>query len=162
MDIKDVISYDPFTGILTRKINRAKHLAGEVVGSVNGNGYLTTKFKSKSIKCHQIAWFLTYDYWPKEIDHIDGNRLNNKLENLREVTRQENVRNTQVYKNSPFNIHGISKRGNKYRAYITVNNKLIQLGSHLKLETAIIIRKAAEAWWGFHPNHSRLSQGEGS
>ncbi len=73
---------------------------------------------------HQFAYYIKYNKIVEQIDHIDGNRLNNRIDNLREVTNQQNSFNRHNTKGYYFN-----KRDNNFRAQIKLNNKNIYLGS---------------------------------
>jgi hypothetical protein len=99
------------------------------------NGYIKiTMTNNKKVVClqgHHFVWYLEYGEVPDYIDHIDGSRSNNKIENLRSVTMQENSFNRK-------NVTGVSyHKGNKmYRAHITYNNKYIHLGYFNNLDDA--------------------------
>lgn len=90
--LKANYKYDPKTGEVFGK-------KGEVIGSKNHEGYLVTSIKDihgkkRSVKLHRVGWFLYYGKWPEQfLDHIDGNKSNNKISNLRDVSNQENIMN---------------------------------------------------------------------
>ena len=83
-DISEYFSYNPDTGVITRIKSKKKNHLG-VVGSVTSDGYLTIGLNYNGYQAHRIAWYLYYKEDPgdKVVDHKDGNRLNNKIENLR-------------------------------------------------------------------------------
>lgn len=117
--MKDDLSYDPETGIFLRK--------GKVLKAVS-NGYLTLRFEGKVRKAHRVAWFLIYGKWPKnQIDHIDRNKLNNAINNLREVNTSENCHNQSDRGNS-LGFMGVNKHKNKFRAKISIRGKSVHLG----------------------------------
>ena len=94
--------------------------------------------------------------WPNgDIDHIDGDRLNNKWSNLREVTRLDNRRNAGLRVDNTSGYNGISynNRERKWETYIEVEGQRKRLGKYLELHEAIQARKRAEKKYGFHPNH---------
>lgn len=105
------ITYEPKTG---RFFN--KH--GKEIGWKNSKGYvfITTK-EQKAVRAHRLAWYKVYGYFPeKEIDHINGIKTDNRIENLREVTRIENMHNLEYHRRGNFPC--IRKRWNKYALYI--------------------------------------------
>lgn len=93
-----LFKYDPVTGILIRKLTvSSRAVAGYKISTVNTAGYVVVRFESKLQYVHRIVWLMTYGSWPsREIDHIDGVPSNNKLENLRHVTRSQNLLNKSV------------------------------------------------------------------
>ncbi len=129
-------SYNPTTGdISTPK--------GRIVNGRCGGGYIncatTVNGNSINVRGHQLAWYFVYNKVPKEVDHIDGNRANNKLNNLRIVTRQQNNFNR-------INTKGVSrlKKNGKWYAQIVLNGKKIHLGYFYLEEDAINAYKEAK------------------
>lgn len=111
---------------------------------------------------HRVIWALHTDAWPTDdIDHINGNRADNRIENLRDVTHTENMRNQKVYRSSVSGHHGVAplrRRPGTWQAYITINKKRQHIGYFRNLQDAIAARKAAEADCGlFHENHGRAA-----
>jgi hypothetical protein len=93
--IRDVLDYDPETGDLTWKINRGRAKAGALVRSpIPSTGYYRLTYKRKSYLAHRVAWFLHYGAQPEIVDHINHDRTDNRINNLRSVTFQENICNT--------------------------------------------------------------------
>lgn len=122
----------------------------------DGSGYRRGCIFKKQERAHRILWFMRYGKVPDFIDHIDGNRSNNSIDNLREVTKLENCRNASLRKDSPIGQTGISKTSNgRWIAAITVDRKNIRLGTFDELANAIVARKQAEADFGFHKNHGK-------
>jgi hypothetical protein len=97
-ELEKIIAYDPNTGKAWWRVTiapRAK--AGEEIGHVTCEGYRRVKIKGRMYLVHRLIWKLTYGVWPSyEIDHIDGDRLNNKLSNLRDVPKAMNQRNSRL------------------------------------------------------------------
>ena len=121
-------------------------------------GYSIIEVNRKSYKAHRIAWLLTYGSWPEDqIDHINGNGLDNRLENLRAVSNGENLRNKKIYKNNTSGTLGVSfdKRCQNYQAKIMINKKYKHLGYFKNKEEAIAARAAANIKYNFHENHGR-------
>jgi hypothetical protein len=78
------------------------------LGSKDKDGYIIVKVKGHQFKAHRIVWFLCKGYWPtKEIDHINRNRADNRIENLRECTRRENILNTTIKENKNTGVKGV-------------------------------------------------------
>lgn len=129
------------------------------IGS-NGYTYINIKLKNGSKKmmlAHRLIYLFLYKIFPKEIDHIDGNRSNNKIHNLREVTRTENCKNSKRRKDNKSGCTGVcwSKSMNKWSAEISVNKRHLKLGYRSDKFEAICLRKSAERLYRFHINHGR-------
>lgn len=139
--LKELLSYDPETGIFIRLVNRQCVKAGDIAGSISSEGYLTVYMDGRSYKCHRLAWFYMTGEWPKgEIDHIDGKRANNAFSNLRDVSKNANIQNQKKpqSRNKSSGYLGVFKNynSNKFMARITVNNRKIYLGSFSEAEDA--------------------------
>ena len=120
------ILYNPITGKFTRRVGKNK------VGSLDKDGYLCIKVSNKTYKAHRLAWYLHYGDWPKEqLDHINGIRDDNRIENLREVTSQQNNFNRKPNNNSTSNYKGVSwcKRDKVWVAQIVISGKNMRLGN---------------------------------
>ena len=140
------ILYDPITGKFTRKVGKNK------VGSLDKDGYLCIKVSNKTYKAHRLAWYLHYGDWPKDqLDHINGIRNDNRIENLREVTSQQNNFNRVSNKKSTSSYKGVSwvKRDKRWVAQIQVDGKNIRLGSFKnEIDAALAYDRAAAAAHG--------------
>ena len=80
------ISYNPKTGVINRH--------GKPVTVMTSDGYILCKVKGKQLKAHRVAWYLAYGYWPSRIDHINRDKTDNRLVNLREASASTNALNT--------------------------------------------------------------------
>jgi hypothetical protein len=109
---------------------------GNRAGTINDIGYRKIKINNKIYSEHRLVWFWHNQYWPKMIDHVDRNKSNNNINNLREVTNTQNSWNKKV--------KGISKRGTKYNAQICCHGQKIWLGSFDSEKDAINARQKAE------------------
>lgn len=127
-----LLDCDYKTGIFTWKNPTSIRVKkGQVAGSINKRGYVEIRLDKKLYYGHRLVWLYFFEEWPEdEIDHEDGVEFNNSLDNLRDATRQENVRNRGINKNNTSGFKGVSfyKRDNNYKAAITLNNKTIHLG----------------------------------
>jgi HNH endonuclease/AP2 domain len=122
---------------------------GDKVGGLNSKGYITLRLNNSQYKMHRIIWVYHYNtiFNNLQIDHIDGDKTNNTIENLRLATNsQNNFNNKSAYCNSKSNILGVfwSKTRKKWVSQICKNNKRMHLGYFLNQEDAIAARKAAE------------------
>lgn len=127
-------------------------------GSVGNHGYRAVIVMGKAYLAHRLIWMMVYGDWPPEqLDHINGDRQDNRLSNIRRVSNAENCKNLGMKKDNSSGITGVSWRPdiNKWTARIRVNGKDKHLGSFGDKETAIQARKAADIKYGYHPNHGR-------
>jgi hypothetical protein len=108
---------------------------GQKAGTARSNGYYQLCIKYKRYLTHRLIFLYHKKYLPEFIDHIDQNKSNNKIENLREVTQSQNSRNTR-FKGNQSNYRGVYPSGNKYRARVRLNKKIIDLGTFLTAELA--------------------------
>lgn len=157
-EIDYLIDYDPKSGKLKWSDNH-RTLAGKKVGSLNGGGYVELQCKRWRLYGHRVAWCLTHKEWPKgQLDHINGVRDDNRIENLRAVTNKENHKNMKRHKDSTSGVTGVywNKRAKKWQAYICVSSKQLYLGVFKYLVDAETARKEAEVKYGYHKNHGRF------
>ena len=148
-DVKRLFSYTD-CGTLVKKVA----LKGKPVGSVVGSecrGYLTAKVKGKQYLVHRLVWLWHYGYMPEGIlDHIDRNKKNNRIDNLREVSAQCNLRNASQQV-STSGEKGVSrwKKDGEWQVHIYVTGKAINLGTTKCLLEAACLRLAAEQCVGW-------------
>jgi hypothetical protein len=135
-----------------------KRNVGDVAGWLNGSGYWCVGGKhipgGKQF-AHRVIWSLCNGEIPKgmTIDHIDGNKGNNKIENLRCVTHQENLKNVRRLRTNTSGVVGVRFLHKAWRARIVLNNKDIHLGTYTSKDDAIQARAIANILCGFHLNH---------
>lgn len=119
------------------------------------NGYLVGSVLDYIASAHRVAWAVANGRWPEnEIDHINGVRDDNRLVNLRDVTRTENHRNAGLKINTS-GVLGVSwnTERRKWIAQITVDGKNNYLGQFDTITEAAEVRRQANLRFGFHPNH---------
>lgn len=113
----------------------------------------------RSHKVHRIIWEMHNGTIPEgmEVDHIDHNRLNNAIENLRLVTHRGNAVNQSLRSTNKSGLNGISwdKARNKWVARIYDHGKQIPLGRYSNIDDAIAARKEAELRYGYFENHGK-------
>lgn len=128
----DTFFYDPNTGIFTNKVRRSKRAkAGDVAGSLRPDGYWSICIKGKPMLAHRLAWLYVTGVLPdRQIDHINGNRSDNRFSNFRAAEHCENARNKRVSRNNTSGFKGVSysERHKKWTARIMLNHKSFFLG----------------------------------
>jgi len=131
--LKELLIYDKDTGQFTWRITIGQRAyAGKIANKIQAStGYIFIGIKGKQYSAHRLAWLYTYGDWPKyNIDHIDGNRANNKISNLRDVPHFVNMQNKRhASKNNSTGYLGVRKTGKKFSAVIVVNKKPMYLGT---------------------------------
>lgn len=171
--LSSVIRYEPSSGDffwLSRPIEHFKSdwlhrrwnssRAGTRAGSSDAEGYQQIKIDGSVYRAHRLAVYLAYGEPPiGEVDHINGVRSDNRLENLRVVSCQQNSRNRKIPAGNKSGVVGvcwISARG-KWMAHIGSGERQQNLGYFDEYEDAIQRRKSAELAFGYHANHGRVA-----
>jgi len=128
--LKQHLHYDAETGVFTRKTKTANMVKiGEVAGSIHPNGRIYIRVLSTPILAHRLAWLYVYGEMPYMIDHINGNPADNRISNLRVCDRNMNLQNQRkAQKHNKLGLLGVSQKGNRYVAQISINNKIRYLG----------------------------------
>ena len=161
--IKEDLRYDPETGHLwwikpsengvrtTRNLNKP-------VGTLHPAGYFRIKILSTNMSCHRTAWFLYYGHWPKEfLDHINGVKTDNRVENLRLASNQENQMNSKKQIGSSSKYKGVywDNERKKWSSGIEINQVRKRLGRYvLEEDAARAYDKAARELFG---DYARLN-----
>jgi hypothetical protein len=139
-DLWELFDYKPLTGELTWKNSTGAARAGAVAGTRNRiNGYTCVSIKHGLYKTHRIVWCWITGTDPSslQIDHIDGNRSNNTIHNLRLATEAENSCNSKLRTDNRSGVKGVELRSSgKYRARVVKNNKHYYLGTFDTAEQA--------------------------
>lgn len=148
-DLLKILKYNPMTGIFTKDSRRRKNV---VVGYLHPDGYMRISVKGVKYLGQRLAWFYVHGDWPTQhIDHINQNKADNRLSNLRLASRLENSRNRKVFVNNKCGykgVHFVSNLG-KYRAIIKYEGKPIHLGYfHYLDDAALAYNEAATTMFG--------------
>lgn len=143
-DIKSILNYDSLTGLFTWKINKGRVKKGTEIKYINNN-YKYVGINYKTYALHRLAWLYVYGYFPKEIDHINGNKSDNRIDNLRECTRQQNCQNRIDTKNKSSFIRNVHwhKLAKKWQVRVQIKNKRLCLGLFDDLELAELVAEEA-------------------
>lgn len=153
------LRYDPETGELWWTKPRRGRNRDKPAGFLDDRtGYYRVGVGPNTlIKRSRAAFALMEGRWPECIDHINGDRADDRWVNLREVTQQENSRNQRRASRNTSGVLGVywSKKRKKWRSRIGLDGKLLCLGYYETIEEAADARKAAEVQYGFHENHGR-------
>lgn len=120
-------------------------------------GYLRAAIDGVHFYLHRLAYKIVHKIDAEQVDHIDGNKTNNRIGNLRDVSNQDNMKNLPLRTKNNSGAHGVgwSKQSKKWYAQIKANGKRKHLGFFVDIEDAISARKAAEIEYGYHGNHGR-------
>lgn len=107
--LKELLHYDPEMGYFTRKVRRGRCLAGVVAGTLSDTGYIKIWFEGRLYRAHRLAWLYMTGEWPNsEIDHINGNRSDNRWVNLRSALPHQNRQNALIIPNNSSGYIGVS------------------------------------------------------
>ena len=154
----ELFEYDPDTGVFKNRISRGRAKAGARAGADTGHGYRRIIVDYKKYYEHHLAWLIVHGDWPDEIDHIDGDRSNNAISNLRLATRTQNCANGG-WATGLSGLRGVYKdwrRPELWYAKIQVGRRQIYLGYYDTPEEAhAVYLAAAEKYFGEFAHHNR-------
>jgi hypothetical protein len=146
--------YDPDSGLLHRVNGRKAFVTQDT------HGYLQGRVAGVLVLAHRAAWALHHGEWPNgQIDHINGNRTDNRIDNLRVVSATENARNATLRADNRSGVPGVGwhSRYKKWTARIGVQGRQKTIGYYATLAEAAAARRVAETEQGYHRNHGRVS-----
>lgn len=171
--LRQLIDYDPQTGAMTwRKrgpeffksdgyrsaegcaANWNSRNAGKPALAAKSHGYLCGRLFDRTVKAHRVAWAIARGEWPKHIDHINGDKADNRLCNLRSVTVAENNKNLSMRCDNTSGTVGVRYDAARKLWKAEIANKFI--GRFETMEAAKAARMAEEEKLGFHQNHGRI------
>lgn len=129
--------------------------AGRPAGSIRKDGYRVLSYKDRDYLVHRVVWLFFHGYVPKVLDHINHDRSDNRIENLREVTYSQNCRNSILPSHNTSGASGVYwKKSDKcWCAQITDGQKTKYLGRFDSFEKAVAARILANKEMGYHQNH---------
>jgi len=158
--LKEILNYDPETGIFTNLIKRGGLKAGITPGYTHSSGYILIRADRIQYKAHRLAFLYMTGKFPKDqIDHINHVRNDNRWSNLRESSNKENCKNQTLPRHNSSGALGVCwyKKRKKWVVRIFVDGVSIYLGAFTNKKEAIEKRRMGNIFYGFHPNHGQSS-----
>ena len=143
-------------GLYWKNPTHGKAVKGSKAGFINEIGYYQISIYGKKFREHQIVYLMKNGFIPKEIDHINGNRTDNRIENLREATRTQNMYNKPAYKSNTSGSKNVSWKAkiNKWQVAISYEGKRKYLGVFEDFEFAeLVATEARNKYHGEYANH---------
>jgi hypothetical protein len=130
-ELKDLLDYEPATGLFTwKKCKYRPNIIGTEAGVIKSTGYVYIKINHKIYQAHRLAFLWMTGSWPQyQVDHISGCKTDNRWSNLRDVSNRENQCNQDRHRNGKLPGTHWHKQSNRWRACINVNGKVNHLGS---------------------------------
>lgn len=157
------VHYDPLTGKMTR-LTRVRGRKGKLypcdteITSKNNRGYCWLKIFGHIYLVHRLVFlYMTGSHPNGEVDHINGDRTDNRWGNLRDCDSFSQSRNQGVRSDNTSGVRGVnySKRAGKWVVRISQSGERFNLGNYSSFEEAVSVRKNAEGLLGYHPNHGK-------
>jgi hypothetical protein len=140
--LKKLLKYDPKTGIFIWLVDKQRGMKGRRAGYKINRGYIMIGVNRKPYLAHRLAWLYIYGKWPKDqIDHINRDRLDNRITNLREATQAQNAWNAKMRVDNLVGVKGIKKTlSGRYEARLQSGGKYRHLGTFkTKREAAMVV-----------------------
>lgn len=166
--LRERLSYDPVTGGLTWRPYsdpaawqigwNARYAGKPAFAHMSKRGYLNGSWKPHTLTAHRVAWAVHHGEWPThQIDHINGDRTDNRIANLRDVPNAENAKNMRPKSTNTSGVTGVffAKHVQKWTAQIRHGGRTRHLGLFSEKREAVAARRIAERQHGFHENHGK-------
>jgi len=159
--LKELFIYNKKTGLFTRRVSTGRHdchKAGEIAGTKLTHRYVVISIGTQRYMAHRLAWLYVYGIWPAgDLDHINQDKYDNRITNLREATRKQNMQNVTRHKHNTSGFKGVAwhKQRNRWRAYIFIDYKQKHLGLFETKEKANEARLDAEKIYHSHSTQTK-------
>jgi hypothetical protein len=172
-ELRQILRYEPETGRLfwlprgpewfthladpekKSRIWNGRNAGREAFTASDHKGYLQGQVLKYHTMAHRVIWAMHFGDWPEAVDHINGDGLDNRIENLRSVTHRENCRNAAIPVTNSSGVMGVRFHKGVWEANIRVDGRQLTIGCFGSLAEAADARKRAEAEYGYHRNHGR-------
>lgn len=173
-ELRQLLKHEPETGKLFWRVRdeclfNPSHLSSDTLAkmwndryagkeaftTLSNYGYRVGSIYKSPYKAHRVCWAMHYGEWPEEIDHINGVRDDNRIENLSNVPHRKNSKNLKIYTSNTSGFCGVNfvKKISKWRSIIRVDGKTVYLGNYHTYEDAVAARIEANERYGFSPRH---------
>lgn len=149
--LRELLDYDPETGVFVWRVDKGRSKKGKAAGYIDRRGYRKITIDGAVYAAHRLAWFYVHGEWPGELDHINLNKVDNRIDNLREATRTQNYANRPALRISASGVKGVSwhKKTGKWVAQISASHRKYHLGLfETKGEAAKAYEEAARRHFG--------------
>lgn len=154
--LHELFSLDSDAGLLRWRASHGKNKVGDTVGWPKWKGYLGVQADGRQLLVHRVIFAMAYGFWPKTVDHIDGDKANNCPRNLRAATIAENNRNVSTPSTNTSGVKGVcwEARRQQWKAQCRVNGRNRHVGNFNDLEAAAeAVRKYREQLHGEFARH---------
>lgn len=158
--LKELLSYDLATGEFRWRVMRGGKHPGDIAGCVGrarGKDYIRIRVDDELIMAHRLAWLYVKGRWPaRELDHEDGDGLNNRFKNLVPADRLKNNKNASLRKDNKTGTPGVFQiKGGKYQVCVKHKGEAHFLGTFGTLPQAVKARRAVDEKFDYHPGHGK-------
>lgn len=128
--IKELLIYNPETGVFTWRVGKGNIVANSVAGAEHSKGYIHITIDGKKYYAHRLAWLYMHNYWPSRLDHVNRLKSDNRIQNLREVSNSENQQNRLTPRHNTSGFKGVTwnSQKSKWWARISINCKKFHIG----------------------------------
>lgn len=152
LDIEELKAYLEYCdGDLAWKVGRGGVKAGATAGRIDSHGYIQVQFKGRKYLAHRLIFLMHHGYLPDYVDHINGEKANNRIENLRECTLSQNRANSKTPQNNSSGFKGVvwHKDAGKWQAQVRTSGHYKYLGLYDDIEeAALVAQKGRERYHG--------------